>query len=236
MVSAIARQPIGQLVAEHPSRANVFERFGIDYCCYGGLFLAEACAERKLNLQKIVQALDADDKIRLPPRVDDVDWRAESLTALVDHIQARHHSYLRAQLPRLGLLMDKVPSAHRQRLPELGLLQRIFSAFVDNVVPHMLKEEFVVFPAIRRREESEGRGATAATELRKSIELMEDEHEIMGAQLRAMRDLTDAIQPPAEACRSWRALFVGLADLEADMHLHLHKENNILFFRVRGNP
>ena len=29
------QKTVGELVAERPSRARVFERFGIDYCCGG---------------------------------------------------------------------------------------------------------------------------------------------------------------------------------------------------------
>jgi regulator of cell morphogenesis and NO signaling len=232
MVSTIDHRPVGELVAERPSRATVFEALAIDYGCHGSLPLDEACAARQIKLRKILQALRVDDESQVPPRIDDVDWRTASLRDLANHIQGRHHSYLRAQLPRLGSLVDMVAVGHRQFHPELRILQRTLHAFVDYVVPHMLKEEYVVFPGIRRCEESGGHGAAGVAELRKSIELMEDEHETMGANLLAMRDLIDACRPPAEACRSWRVLFVGLEDLEADMQLHIHKENNILFPRA----
>ena len=47
--------------------------------------------------------------------------------------------------------------------------------------------------------------------------------------LQQLRDLTDGYQPPADGCASYTALFTGLAELEADTHLHVHKENNLLF-------
>ena len=232
MVFSIAHRPVGQLVAERPRRAAILEAFAVDYCCQGSLPLEEVCAAGKLDLEKILQALQADEISERSPGVNDVDWRSARLTDLIDHIQAQHHGYLRDQLPRLGALIDKVALAHRHTHPELRLLRRIFHAFADDLVPHMLKEEHVVFPAIKRREASADHGATA--ELRASLELMENEHDTVGAQLRAIRDLTDDYRPPVEACRSWRALLEGLADLEADMHLHIHKENNILFPRAMG--
>ena len=44
-----------------------------------------------------------------------------------------------------------------------------------------------------------------------------------------MRALTDGYTPPPDACNTYRALLGGLAELEVDMHQHVHRENNILF-------
>jgi regulator of cell morphogenesis and NO signaling len=54
-ISADAR--VASLVLDVPARARVFERFGIDDCCGGGVPLAEACAERGLPLDEVVTAL-----------------------------------------------------------------------------------------------------------------------------------------------------------------------------------
>jgi regulator of cell morphogenesis and NO signaling len=58
---------------------------------------------------------------------------------------------------------------------------------------------------------------------------MEDEHASAGAALQRIRALTDGYTPPSDACASYRVLLEGLAELEADLHRHIHKENNILF-------
>ena len=44
-----------------------------------------------------------------------------------------------------------------------------------------------------------------------------------------MRAATDDYRAPADSCVSYRRCFEGLAELEADTHLHIHKENNVLF-------
>ena len=47
-----------------------------------------------------------------------------------------------------------------------------------------------------------------------------------------MRDLTDGYAPPDWACPTFRGLYFGLSQLEADMHVHVHLENHILFPRA----
>jgi regulator of cell morphogenesis and NO signaling len=38
---------------------------------------------------------------------------------------------------------------------------------------------------------------------------------------------------PADGCGTYRACFDGIAELEGDLHLHVHKENNVLFPAVK---
>jgi regulator of cell morphogenesis and NO signaling len=61
---------------------------------------------------------------------------------------------------------------------------------------------------------------------------MEHEHDEAGDALATIRTATDNFKPPAWACGTYRAMLDGLADLEADMHQHVHKENNVLFPRA----
>jgi regulator of cell morphogenesis and NO signaling len=58
---------------------------------------------------------------------------------------------------------------------------------------------------------------------------MEDEHQTTGEALLRMRELTFGFRPPKDACRAYRILMAGLRELEGDIHLHIHKENHILF-------
>ena len=92
-----------------------------------------------------------------------------------------------------------------------------------------MKEERVLFPMIRE--------LAAATEmpdfhcgtLRNPISVMLGEHDRAGELLAQLRSLTSDYTPPADGCASYGALFDGLKRLEADTHLHVHKENNLLF-------
>jgi regulator of cell morphogenesis and NO signaling len=58
---------------------------------------------------------------------------------------------------------------------------------------------------------------------------MRQEHDVAGALLARLRTLTDGYTPPEDGCASYRLLYQGLAELEADTHLHVHIENNVLF-------
>lgn len=216
---------VGQLVLERPSRARVFEMFGIDYCCGGKKALEQACRDRRVDVNAVLDELRRNDERRSPER----DWAALGLTGLADHIEQTHHEYLRQELPRLDFLTGKVAAAHGQRHPELVRLRDVFAALKAELLNHLQKEELVLFPLCRRLEAGEVDAPASGVGLQRPIDVLTHEHDDAGEALAEMRRLTNGFEPPADACNSYRALLDSLRELEADMHQHVHLENNVLF-------
>lgn len=214
-------QTVAELAALSPAAIRVFEDHGIDFCCGGAKPLAEACREKQVDPAALLAALEA--ALRAAPPAAGENWRAAPLEALIDHILEHHHAYLRAELPRLRGRMAAVRAAHGERDgARLEELDRVLSGLRQELEMHMHKEELILFPAIRRGEPW----------IRQPIALMEMEHESAGAALASLRRLTSGYQPPQHACATYRALYSGLEELEKDLHVHIHLENNILFPRA----
>lgn len=213
--------PVGRLAAEHPMATKVFYRHGIDYCCGGGKPLAEACAARGVDTDTVLAEIRAE--LDSTPGTEER-WDEAPLGDLIDHILVHFHRPLTEELPRLRTMAEKVHRAHGDKDPErLTELVSVLEALALELEQHMAKEEQILFPLVR-----EGSGALAAG----PISVMEEEHEIAGAALKRLRELTDDYQVPDEACTTWRALWHGLAALEESLHQHIHLENNILFPRA----
>jgi regulator of cell morphogenesis and NO signaling len=47
-----------------------------------------------------------------------------------------------------------------------------------------------------------------------------------------MREASQGYAPPPDVCVSYQTLYQALAGFEADLHQHIHLENNILFPRA----
>ena len=62
--------------------------------------------------------------------------------------------------------------------------------------------------------------------------MMEHEHDSAGNALRALRATSNGYTAPPDGCVSFQTLYKTLAELEADLHQHIHLENNILFPRA----
>ena len=57
------------------------------------------------------------------------------------------------------------------------------------------------------------------------------EHANADGVLERLREMTNNYQPDDEACTMHRVLFDALHELDDDLHIHIHKENDILFPR-----
>lgn len=217
---------VSAVATEMPATIRIFQEHGIDFCCGGKRPLAEACADRGLDVDALVA------KLQGSVAGADVErhWQAAPLGELIGYIQQRFHEPLRQELTRLAAMMAKVVSRHGDHLPEtLGPLAATFRALHDDLLQHMTKEDVVLFPAIVAAESGD---VAAAAFVSQPIGVMEAEHEHAGLALARMRELTGGYAPPEWACPTFRGLYYGLAEFEREMHVHVHLENNVLFPRA----
>jgi regulator of cell morphogenesis and NO signaling len=215
---------VGEIAARFPGSVRVFEKHRIDFCCGGKVPLEEACGKRGLDPAALLEEIQA---VTAAPAADATDWQSADLGALMDHILTTHHAYMKAELPRLEAMLAKVAAAHGERHGEvLGPLAATFAAMKEELDGHLMKEEMVLFPLIR------GLQPSHCGSVRNPIRVMLMEHDSAGEALVRMRQLTADYTPPADACNTFRALYFELAEMEADLHRHIHLENNILFPRA----
>ena len=214
---------LAAIVDANPASARVLERHQLDYCCGGRRTLEQACAERDLDPAAVLAELGA-----LQPAAA-ADWTTMGPAQLVDHIESTHHRYLHEELPRLAALTDKVVGVHGTRHPELHRVKVTFSALRDDLEPHLMKEERVLFPMIRELADATTAPTFHCGSVANPIRMMLLEHDRAGELLAELRDITNEFQSPEDGCASYHALYGGLAEIEADTHLHVHKENNVLF-------
>jgi regulator of cell morphogenesis and NO signaling len=225
MITIDPTTTLADVVTHHPSLARELERRRLDYCCGGDRSLAEACMTAGLDPQAVATELsDIARPGEAPPA-----WSSMGVAQLVDHLESTHHRYLWDELPRLTDLLATIGRVHGARHPELADVARCFAELCDDMEPHLRKEEMMLFPAIRRMATAEQLPELPFGSITNPISVMLREHDRVGELLEELRALTHDYEVPADGCASYRACFDGLAELEADTHLHVHKENNLLF-------
>lgn len=230
-----AKQSVRDLALEIPGATRVFERMGIDYCCGGAASLENACASAGITTAAVVRALDEANQHQSQP--DGLnDWQSAPLSELIDYILEKHHVFTKQELLRLDALVVKVCSAHGERHPELLGLQRLFKSLNEDLVPHMMKEERVLFPHIRRMEAAlenhEPLPAPPFMTVRNPVRMMSLEHDNAGELLREMRRTSSDYTVPPDGCVSYQTLYQALKEFEEDLHQHIFLENSILFPRA----
>jgi regulator of cell morphogenesis and NO signaling len=226
-----ATKTVREFAIEIPNATRVFERLKIDYCCGGNQPLNAACANAGLKVDEVLGLLN-----ELAPSEDDSRLKSLESAALADltnYIVEKHHMFTRNELERLTALLEKVCSVHGANHSELFRIQSHFQTLRAELEPHMLKEERILFPYIVRLEAAlvenlPGPFAPFGT-VRNPIAAMMREHDAAGAILKALRQLSGDFAVPEDGCFSYRTLYSALEELEADLHQHIHLENNILF-------
>jgi regulator of cell morphogenesis and NO signaling len=219
---------VGALLADQPTRAAVFDKYKIDFCCGGGRTLAQACQKSNVDLKAVIDdLLAADAKVAAGTQSAEL-WVDKSMSELADHIVSAHHNYIRAEGPRLAALAQKVSRVHGENHPEMIELEKVFAGLKREIDLHTMKEEQILFPYIRSLESNSVSSACFGT-VAHPIRQMEFEHAEAGECLQKMRELTNDYTPPSDACNSWRALLDGLKRFDDDLRVHVHKESSILF-------
>ena len=210
---------LADLAVTHPAASRVFHRHGLDFCCHGRRPLAEACAERGLAASGVLDEIEGEEAMA----PDQPRWDERPIADLVHHIVGFYHQRLRVELPELVSMAAKVEDRHAAKAScPTGLLAHLEETW-QAVVEHLAKEEQILFPMILA-----GRGRMAAG----PVHVMEAEHDDHAESLRKIRELTNDLVAPEEACATWRALYLRLAAFEAELMDHIHLENNVLFRRV----
>jgi regulator of cell morphogenesis and NO signaling len=219
-----------------PSATKVFEKLGIDYCCGGGKKLGEACVQAKLPVEQVLQQLKQAESSRQALNESGPDWSGQPLADLIDHIVKKHHAFIYEETPRLTALADKVASKHGANHPETAKVNELVEGLFDELSMHLMKEEQILFPYIIRMEEAVIEKAPVLPPpfgtVQNPIRMMVSEHDSAGNILRELRAITGDYNAPEDACTSYRTLYNGLLELEADLHQHIHLENNVLFPRA----
>lgn len=224
-VNLTAATRIGDAAAAHADLIPVFERFGLDYCCRGGDSIEQSCARAGTPIGDVMQAVS--EALTAKPGASVSAPR--SMSEQCDDIERTHHAFVRDAFSRLDTLLPRVLAAHGAAHPELVELRAVVAELKAEMLDHMVREERVLFPWLRRLENPHSLAVGPPWSVKRPIDCMVHDHDAVGTALARIRALTGGYRAPDGACASYVALFRLLHDLERDTHLHVHKENNVLF-------
>lgn len=223
-----ATKTIREIALENPAATRIFEEYKIDYCCGGGHMFGDACRRAGVSPDDVrgrIQQLLISGETGSPA--------GKTISELIDHILDKHHVFTKQEINRLSTLMEKVCTKHGPQHAQLYSLAEAFAELCADLIPHMDKEERVLFPFIRQLILSDANNVSVARPpfrtVRNPVQMLMVEHDRDGAILKKMRDIAGDYVLPEGVCPSFGALYHGLGELERDLHQHIHLENNVLF-------
>ncbi len=229
-MEALAKNKMGDIVAQDFRTAAVFSKYGLDFCCGGQRSVEDAAAKKGVALEPLVTELE---DVLNAKGGENIDFSAWPSDLLVSYIVKTHHRYVREKTPVLLAYLNKVARVHGERHPELIEVNRLFEECALDLGHHLEKEERILFPFIEALEESKSHQERPETPtfgtVKNPISMMVHEHEAEGDRFERIKELTNNYTVPDDACSTYRVSFDMLREFEQDLHKHIHLENNILF-------
>jgi regulator of cell morphogenesis and NO signaling len=227
-MSISEEKTIAEIVSKNIKASHVFKKHGIDFCCGGGVTVEKACHKKGIDPILVLEELRHFD-LEVEKEYDYNSW---SLDTLIDQIVTVHHLYVEENIPLVLQYAEKVAKVHGHHYKETVEIYNLFRMVAADLASHMKKEKLILFPFIKKMMVAHTEGLPLEvphfSEVANPIAMMEDEHETAGSIFKEIAKLTNNYTPPADACNTFKALYDKLAEFEADLHLHIHLENNIL--------
>jgi len=220
---------VAEVVTQNIKTAHVFKKYGIDFCCGGGITVEKACTKNGVDYAVLEKELnDVDEKVSKT-----FDYDSWDLSFLIDHILNIHHTYVEQNIPILIQYANKVAKVHGHHYSEVIEINELFMEVAQELTSHMKKEELILFPYVKQLVNSKKKGVSPKTPhfgtVNNPIQMMENEHESAGDIFKTIAKLSSNYTPPEGACNTFKALYSKLEEFEQDLHQHIHLENNILF-------
>jgi regulator of cell morphogenesis and NO signaling len=222
---------VKDIVNEIPKTSDVFKKNRIDFCCGGNIPLSQAVDQNGLSIESLIEELKVVYEKSTPADTDLEVWTNSDSNSIIDHIISNYHRVSEEELTQLSPYVTKVSRVHGDNHPELVKVHELFYEFKKELIEHMIKEEEVVFPLIRKLAENTVENREEAIAM---IVELEKEHDHAGEILRQIRAVTTDFELPIDACGTYRLVYKRLEELEGLTFMHVHLENNILFPRYLG--
>lgn len=225
-ISGVREETLGQIAAKDLRKAQIFKKYGLDFCCGGKKTVKEACSDKGLDVTRLEYELQQVDKSFSTRPLPYDEW---NLDFLADYIVNTHHSYVKKSLPEIRGYAAKVAKVHGDVHPELASIYQLVEKINAELSTHLEKEEKILFPYIKELVTKQSIHSAHFGTVKNPITVMEIEHELAGRDLEEIRTLSNNYTLPADACASYSLLYRMLDEFEDDLHIHIHLENNILF-------
>ena len=223
----IKQQTLKSIALEHHEVIPVLEKYSLDFCCRGGKTLTEVCLEKDLDISSLIEEMQqaAPVKAQMP-------FTEMNAEQLISFILIHHHFYVKNSITTIYNHIEKVVTKHGDKYPNMQQVLQLFTAVREELLPHMQKEEMILFPRIKElvtSVENNDQQVFAPGFIDGPVLVMETEHDNAGQLMFAIRDLTNHYTAPETACTTHKVCLEELKAFEEDLHQHVHIENNILF-------
>lgn len=220
---------IGLIVAADIETASVFNSYGIDFYSKGNRTLEESCIDENVPIVSLLDDLSRVVEVKQSTR----DFLHMNVKDLAQYILRKHHRFTEG---RLIFIKHALKSLFNEYEDEADILTPVKNAFEElslQLTVQMNYEEFLIFPSL---EKIGRRNKPCSTvEYRKIIQhltYMKNESLRDVEKLMLLREVTHRYTAKGRDETLYEIAYGAMKELENDLRIHMHLENNVLFPKV----
>ncbi|MBS1610144.1 MAG: DUF542 domain-containing protein [Bacteroidetes bacterium] len=223
------------IVSQNHHTAEVFRKYGIEYCCGGRWPLETVCSAKGIGFDMLKQELEvASRPVYVPPKLAFEDWDVDFLTSYIINV---HHQYLRNTLPATEEIVSRFADEHTKKYPHMQEVKKLCAVLKKEIIPHLTEEEQIIFPyicqVVHAYENNDSYAKLLVKTLRKPLDtMMRQEQESLSTLILKIRSISNNYVPPEASCVSHKVALSRLKELDNDLMQHIYLENDILFPRA----
>jgi regulator of cell morphogenesis and NO signaling len=223
---------VSEIVRNDYRTAEVFNKYGINFCCSGNMPLEQACQMQDIDPDLLQKDLDkAKHVVCLPPTIKFEDWSVEFL---IDYILNIHHAYLKHTIPELNRALRSFVSSHNDKYSYIFFVEEAFNDLASEIIEHLEHEEESIFPYLKLVSTTYTRkeiyGSLFVRTLSKPLSLIiESEHKRIESLLKQLRKTTNNYTFSDDVCPYHQVIYNKLKEFDIDIVQHKGLEDKILF-------
>jgi regulator of cell morphogenesis and NO signaling len=219
--------PIRNLVIEHPEVMAVLEKFNIDYYCNTLRTVRSVCEEKDLVPDKIDMELEAL-CFQTTSKKGIVHFEYWKAADIMKYIKDRHHTYFHETFPEVCADLIAVSEIYGGNFPELNKVKKLLFWIIHEMQAHIYEEWTVVFPFINILENNNPLPKKYKSVRGHLSELKINAEDIL-YMFDEIRRITHNYATSDCQCNVMIETYLLLEEIERNLHLYFHLENNILF-------
>jgi len=224
------KRKIADIVDNNYVNASVLYYFGISFFDYSEETLEQACRDKGLNVNVVVEKLEANPSER-PSSINGL--QEYPIDLIVEYLKHTHYLFIKQKLPYLAKLISNmaVPLGRTAQIVED--LKFVFPLFVEDFIHHIYEEEDTLFSYVISLNDYI-KGSKKPTQVYRQMEnsslqqfaIDHDEHD---DEMEGIRKITKEYDTSGTIPLSLRVVYSELQALEKDLQTHARVENEILF-------
>lgn len=220
---------ITEIVNENYVYGYVLYYLGIEFYDYSEKTLLQACKEHGLDVNKVVESLEAVNKYS---EEENLALRKYPIELIIKYLVHAHYNFVKKRLPYLARLIDNLPDEKYYQFI-VDDLKFIFPIFVEDFIQHIYQEEDTFFYHINllnKALKNECNPSELYYQMEKnSIEQFAIEHDTHDDDMSAVKQILDNFKIGDDASLLLRVTYAELNKFQKELDVHAKIENEVLF-------